>query len=231
MRGIDPQAVIISVRRANKTEAVAAIGRIGVKIGVPKDVWQELRVECKGSQTRCFLDDKLVIPPALAGAPTNDLAVNDTTFAGGKIGFWCKADTQCSFVDASVQYQPKVPFAEVIVAEIKQRYPRLLGLKIFANKQPGMPVIVGDFDGANLGAAGTKYEADVIERGTIYYLKDGKAVEVTMPLRDHNGEVAAALKIRMAAFPGETQDTAVARATVIRKAIEKKMATLQGITD
>jgi hypothetical protein len=37
---------------------------IGVKIRVPKDVWQELRVECKGSQTRCFLEGKLVIPPA-----------------------------------------------------------------------------------------------------------------------------------------------------------------------
>jgi hypothetical protein len=204
---------------------------VGVRIRVPKDVWQELRVECSGSQTRCFLDDKLVIPPAKAGAPTNDLAVNDTTFASGKIGFWCKADTQCSFVDASVQYQPKVPFAEVLVADIKKKYPRLLGLKIYANKEPGLPVIVGDFDGAGLGSAGTKYEEDVIERGAIYYLKDGKAVEVTMPLRDHNGEVSAALKTRMAAFPGETQDTAVARATVIRKAIEQKMATLQGITE
>jgi hypothetical protein len=204
---------------------------IGVKIRVPKDVWQELRVECSGSRTRCFLDDKLVIPPAQAGAPTNDLAVNDTTFAGGKIGFWCKADTQCSFVDARVQYEPKVPFAEIVVAEIKKKYPRLLGLKIYANKEPGLPVIVGDFDGAGLGAAGTKYEADVIERGVSYYLKDGQAVEVTLPLRDRNGEVSAALKTRMAAFPGETENTAVTRATLIRKAIEQKMAALQGITE
>jgi len=204
---------------------------IGVKIGVPKDVWQELRVECSGIQTRCFLEGKLVIPPAQPGAPTNDLAVNDTTFASGRIGFWCKADTQCSFAAASVQYQPKVPFAEVVVAEIKKKYPRLLGLKIYANKEPGLPVIIGDLNGAGLGAAGSKYEADVIERGSIYYLKDGKAVEVTLPLRDHNGEVAAALKTRMTAFPGETQNTAVARAAVIRRAIEQKMATLQGITE
>jgi hypothetical protein len=204
---------------------------IGVKIPVPKDVWQELRVECSGTRTRCFLGDKLVIPPAQAGAPTNGLAVNDTTFARGKIGFWCKAGTQCSFVDAGVQYQPKVPFAEIVVAEIKKKYPRLLGLKIYANKEPGLPVLVGDLNGAGLGDAGTKYEADVIERGSIYYLKDGKAVEVTLPLRDRNGEVSAALKTRMAAFPGETENTALARATLIRKAIEQKMATLQGITE
>jgi Domain of Unknown Function (DUF1080) len=204
---------------------------IGVKIRVPKDVWQELRVECLGSRTRCFLEGKLVIPPAKAGAPTNDLAVNDTTFAGGKIGFWCKADTQCSFAEASVQYQPKVPFAETVVAEIKKQYPRLLGLKIYANREPGLPVLIGDLNGAALGAPGSKYEADVIERGAIYYLQDGKAVEVTLPLRDRNGDVSAALKTRMASFPGETENTAVARATVIKKAIEQKMTVLQGITD
>jgi hypothetical protein len=201
---------------------------IGVKVSVPKDVWRELRVECSGSRTRCFLDGKLVIPPAKAGAPTNGLAVNDTTFAGGKIGFWCKGDTQCSFVEASIEYKPKVPFAEVVAAEIKKKYPRLLGLKIYANKEPGLPVIVGDLNGANLGAPGTQFEANVIERGVIYFLKDGHDVEVTLPLRDRNGEVAAAIKTRMEAFPGETQDTAVARATVIKKAIEQKMAALQG---
>jgi hypothetical protein len=201
---------------------------IGVKIRVPKDVWQELRVECLGTRTRCFLEGKLVIPPAQAGAPTNGLAINDTTFASGKIGFWCKADTRCAFVDAVVEYDPKVPFAELVVEEIKQKYPRLLGLKIYASKEPGLPVLVGDLNGAGLGAAGTKYEADVIERGAIYYLKDGHAVEVTLPLRDRNGDVAAALKTRMASFPGETDDTAVARATLIKKTIEQKMATLEG---
>jgi hypothetical protein len=204
---------------------------IGVKIPVPRDVWQELRVECSGSRTRCFLDGKLVIPPARPGAPTDDLAVNDTTFATGKIGFWCKADTKCSFVDASVQYTPKVAFAEIVVAEIKRKYPRLLGLKIYADKTPGSPVIVGDMNAGALGAAGTKYEEDVIKRGVIYYLKDGNAVEVTLPLRDRNGDVAAAIKTRMTTFPGETQATAVARATVIRKTIELQMANLQGITE
>ena len=133
-----------------------------------------------------------------------------------------------SFVDAVVEYDPKVPFAELVVEEIKQKYPRLLGLKIYASKEPGLPVLVGDLNGAGLGAAGTKYEADVIERGAIYYLKDGHAVEVTLPLRDRNGDVAAALKTRMASFPGETEDTAVARATLIKKTIEQKMATLEG---
>jgi hypothetical protein len=206
---------------------------IGIKISIPKDVWQELRVECAGSRTRCFLDGKLVIPPAKPGAPTNDLAINDTTFGGGMIGFWCKADTQCAFVDARVQYEPKVPFAEIVVGQIKKKYPRLLGLKIYANKEKeaGLPVLVGDLDKAALGTPGTKYDADVIERGIMYYLKDGKAVEVTLPLRNRNGDIAAALRTRMASFPGETQETAVARATIIKKAIEKQMENSQNINE
>ena len=203
---------------------------VGVRIPVPTNVWQELRVECAGVQTRCLLDGKLVIPPARPGAPTNNLAVNDTTFAAGKIGFWCKGDTQCSFAEARVEYTPKVAFAEIMVAEIKKQYPRLLGLKIYANRQPGLPVIVGDFDSTNLGSSGTKFEQDVIERGSIYYLKDAKAVEVTLPLRDRNGDVAAALKTRMTTFPGETKETAVARATIIKKAVELRMANTESAT-
>jgi hypothetical protein len=139
---------------------------IGVKIPVPKDVWQELRVECKGSRTRCFLEASWSSrPPRPARRPTT-LAVNDTTFAGGKIGFWCKADTQCSFVDASVQYTPKVPFAEVVVAEIKKKYPRLAGFEDLCQQRTRVAGDCGRLQRRRTwAAAGTKYEADVIERG------------------------------------------------------------------
>ena len=89
---------------------------------------------------------------------------------------------------------------------------------------------MGDIADGNLGTPGTKYEADVIEHASIYFLKDDNAVEVTLPLRDRNGEVAAALKTRMKSFPGETRDTAVARATVIKKAVELRMAALRDVT-
>jgi hypothetical protein len=199
---------------------------VGVRLPMPKDVWQTLRVECSGSRTRCFLNDQLVIPPPRPGAPTNDLAVNDTTFSGGQIGFWCKADTRCCFAQAAVHYKPRVPFAEVLAREIKNKYPRLLGLNIYANKEPGSAVVVGAFDAALLGTPGTKYDEDVIQRGASYYLKDRHTVEVTLPLRDRNGDVAAAMKTKMESFPGETEDTAVARAAIIRNAIEQRMATL-----
>ncbi len=202
---------------------------IGVKIPIPTDVWEELSVECAGTSTRCYLNGKLVIPPSKPGSPTNDLAINDTTFSNGKIGFWTRADSKCYFVDARVQYAPKVPFVQVVVEEVMRKFPAIQSLKIYASKNAGTPVIIGDPDHSELGAPGTKYDADVIERGSVYYLKMQKTVEVTLPLRDRNGDIAAALKVRMKSFPGETQATAVARATVVKQVIEKRIDTMQGI--
>ncbi len=80
----------------------------------------------------------------------------------------------------------------------------------------------------NWELTGTKVEADVIDRGSIYFMKVEKNVEVTLPLRDRNGDVAAALQVRMKSFPGDTQATAVSRATVVKQVIEQRISTLQG---
>jgi hypothetical protein len=203
---------------------------IGVKTPIPRDVWQELRVECAGSSTRCYLNGKLAIPPPKAGAPTNDLAINDTTFANGKVGFWTRADSKCFFVDSHVQYSPKVPFVQVVVEDVMRTFSKSLeNVKIYATNGTGLPIIIGDPDHGELGATGTKFDGDTIQRGTIYYLKLSKAVEVTLPLRDRNGDIAAALKVRMKSFPGETQATAVSKATLVKKVIEERIGTMQGI--
>jgi hypothetical protein len=203
---------------------------IGVRLPMPKDTWRELRIECKGSGTRCFLDGKLVIPPAKPGAPTDNLAINDTTFRSGKLGFWAKADTRCYFVDSAVDYTEKVPFVEVAMGEVARKF-HPLELAVYADKTPKAPVVVATMNAQEMGTAGTKYDQDVIDRGSIYYLKLKGAVEVTLPLRDRNGEVAAALRVRMKSFPGEMQTTAVERATVIKNAMETQLNTLQNIME
>jgi hypothetical protein len=110
-----------------------------------------------------------------------------------------------------------------------KKHPSLLGLKVYANKNPGLPVIIGDMDEHELGAAGTQDDADVIAHGSIFYMKLHKAVEITLPLRDRNGDIAAAVKIRMKSFLGETQDNAVGRATLLKKEIEQQIETVQSI--
>jgi hypothetical protein len=62
-----------------------------------------------------------------------------------------------------------------------------------------------------------------------YYAKEKAWVEITLPLHDRNGDIVAALKTRLERFPGETEETALSRATVVKKAVEAKMGTLQDI--
>jgi hypothetical protein len=202
---------------------------LGVKAPMPKDVWRELRVECAGSQFRCYLDSHLVIPPPKAGAPTNELAINDTTFPRGQVGFWTKADSKCCFVDAGVKYTPRVPYVQVVINNVLKEHPALLGLKVYASKDAGLPVVIGSMHEHDFGAPGTRTEADVIARAAVYYLKVDKTVEITMPLRDRNGEVVGAIALKLKTFRGETQSTAVTRATLIKNEFERQIATLEDL--
>jgi hypothetical protein len=203
---------------------------IGVLTPIKSGEWHDLSVRCTGSGLRCFLDGKLALPPVKPGSPTNELQINDTTFATGQIGLWTKADTTAYFADAHVEFTPRVPFMQLIADDTSSRYPRLLGLKIFGRKDNApFPVVIADPREHVLGTPGTKVENDVMARGSIYFQKKSGQVEVTMPLRDRNGEAVAALRVTMKAFKGETQETAIARATIVKKDLEARLATLQDI--
>jgi len=205
---------------------------MGVLVPIAPDAWQELRVECLGNSIRGFLNGKQMIPPLLAGAPTNDVQlprINDTTFPAGMTGFWIAGDTVAYFADTHIEYTAHVPLIQTVIADVIKKNPRLLGLKVYSLKNSPTPVVVADGKGHDLGSPGGKSEEDVIAKGVILYLKQTESVEVTQPLRDRNGEVIAALKTTMTIFPGETAQTAVARATQIKKAVESGLAILEDI--
>ena len=123
------------------------------------------------------------------------------------------------------RYSPRLPYVQVVINNVIRQHPSLLGLTVYAIRNAAMPVVIGSLDEKDFGKPGTKTEKEVIEDGGTYYLKDGKAVEVTMPLRDRNGDTAAAIKIRMKSFRGETEKTAVVRAVLIRKLFEEQIET------
>jgi len=204
---------------------------IGVRMPVTKREWLNLKLECKGSHIRCFVDDKLAIPPAKPGSPTENLAVIDTTFGSGQIGFWAKADTEARFAETRIEYTPRIPYIQTVAAQVMRKYPRLLQMDIYAAHHTPTPVIIASKYTNNLGRAGGKVEEDVLKRGIIYFAKDKGWVEITMPLRDRNGDVAAVLKTRLERFPGETQDTALARATIVKKAVEEQFDTMKDIME
>jgi len=192
---------------------------IGPQVEIPKGVWQELKIECKGNQIRGWLNGKEAIPP-----------LTDNTFTGGKIGFWTKSDSMSYFADTKIVYTPREPHAQAIIRSTLAKYPRLLDLKIFILDDKGEPRLLASKDPKEVGTPGGKPERDTITQGHIYYAKGKKFVQVIMPWRDRNGDPMAAVRMNMETFIGQTEQNALVRATPIVKHMQPQAQTLEELT-
>jgi hypothetical protein len=186
---------------------------IGSKLEVPKGVWHDLTIECRGTQIRVLYDGKEAFP-----------TLGDTTFASGKIGFWTKSDAVSHFGDTRIVYKPKVNLAQILVRDVMQKYDRLKGVKIYAaNTNETQARIIASSDPTELGQPAPKEEQDVIARGTKYAGKGKGFMAVSLPLHDCNGEAVAAVRVVLSTFPGETEKTALIRATPVVKSMEPRV--------
>ena len=183
---------------------------IGPEIAIPKGEWHELSVQCKGNTLVFLLDGKQVIPTA-----------TDNSFSAGKVGFWTKSDSVTYFADARVIYTPRETFAKVLVRQMKEKYPRVLALKLYGStpQKPNLEVQAATDEG-DLGKPGSDVESNVISQGTPYMGKIPAGVVVTLPVHDRNGDTIAALRVEMKSFPGQTDNNALARAMPIAKEFE-----------
>ena len=196
---------------------------IGAEVEIPRGVWQEMKIECKGNQIRCALNGRELFP-----------TLTDNSFAGGRIGFWTKSDSVSYFVDTHLEYTPRELFAQVLTRSSMQQNPRLVGLKIFSYRGGTNLAnlrMIGSDDGKELGGAGAHIEEDVIRNDHIYHAKGKETISVTVPLHDRNGETVAALRVVMKPFPGQTEENAVARTIPIKKAIEAQIQTAKDLLD
>ncbi|MBI2946899.1 MAG: hypothetical protein HYY23_04580 [Verrucomicrobia bacterium] len=188
---------------------------IGPEIEIPRSVWHELSVECRGNQIRCSLNGKGVIP-----------TLTDNSFSAGRIGFWTKSDSISYFADTKIVYTPRETPRQALIREMLNQYPRLLGLKIFAAPQGSSVLsVIASSDPKDIGSAADKVTEDVIARDAVYYGKGKQNVSVTLPLHDRNGESIAAVKVTLKSFLGQTEQNAVARALPIVKQMEARIRT------
>ena len=195
------------------------IGPIGSKVEIAKGTWHDMTVECAGNKVTCSLDGKVVIPQ-----------LQQDTFPKGKIGFWTKSDSISYFADAKISYTPLEVPAQAIVHELAKKYPRLVGLKVYANNSgKTTPQAIASIDEKEIGQNGEKTEQDVISHGSIYYGKTKGTVTVTMPVRDRNGEVIAAVRVVLKSFAGQTEQNALARALPIVKEIQGRIQTREDL--
>jgi len=190
---------------------------IGPQLEIPKGVWHDLTVECKGNQIRCLLDGKEVMP-----------TLTDSTFTRGKIGFWTKSDAVSYFADTRITYTPSEVPAQKLVQEALAKYPRLRDLKIFAPRgEPKSLQVVGAKQQAELGQPGGSTEAKVLAQGEGYFVRGKGTVTVVLPLRDRNGETIAAARVTMESFIGQTEQNAIARAMPVVKGMQARVTTLE----
>ncbi len=192
----------------------------GVKVEISKGVWHQLVLDCKGNNISALLDGAGVLPP-----------LSDTSFLSGKIGYWTKSDSVSYFTDTQLSYIRKEIFAQTLVRDTLKRFPRLLGLKIFAaTNGQAEPQIIASTNLKEVGQPGHAAEQDVIAHSRIYHGRDSDAVMVTMPLHDSNGETVAAVKVVMKAFSGQTEKNAIARAMPIVQQIEGRVQSAKDLT-
>lgn len=197
------------------------VGPIGGKADVPKGVWQELTIQCRGNEIRFSLNGKEVVPP-----------LRDSTFSSGKIGFWTKSDSVSYFAETRIIYTPRESIAQTLIRDVLKTYPRLLGVTISATpRDSSTPKVVASTDAAIIGKPAPKEASDVISRGVIYHGEEKGTVHVTMPVRDNNGESIAAVKLAMKSFPGQTEKNALARALPIVKQIESRVRTVTDLIE
>jgi len=182
---------------------------IGPEVDIGTGVWHQLAVQCEGNQITIWLDGKPAMP-----------ALGDNTFPDGKLGFWTKSDSVSYFADATVDYTPVIPAAQALVNVILEKEPRILGLRIYALGTNDNTSIIASRDAADLGRPGTDAELAAIRDGTVSFGREPGVVYVTLPLHDRNGDYIAAVRCKLKSFFGETQETAVSRATMILKMMQ-----------
>jgi hypothetical protein len=192
---------------------------IGPEVDIPKGVWHELKIQCKGNTIRCGLNGKDVIPP-----------LTDNTFTSGKIGFWTKSDSVSYFGDTKIIYTPREMPARAMVRDAVKKYGRLRGLKVYTLDAQGEPKVVASKDEKEIGSPGGKVEKDCITQGVMFYGKDRQSVSIVMPLRDRNGEPIAAARVVMETFTGQTEQNALARARPIVKEMQARVQSLEEFT-
>lgn len=186
---------------------------IGPELEVPKGVWHELMIRCKGNEIRAEFNGREVIPP-----------LTDTSFKSGKIAFWTKSDSVSYFADTVIKYTPRVPLVQTVVQDMMKKYPRILALKVYAPDEARQETrVVASKNESDLRALGGEYELKSIKTGEIFHSKARDHAALVMPLRDRNGDVIAAVRIHLTTFAGQTEQNALSRATPILKEMQQRV--------
>ena len=192
---------------------------VGMNIVIPSNVWHTLEIEAKSTQFKFRLNGKEAMPP-----------LDNPNFRRGKIAYWTKSDAVSHFVDTRISYKPREIHAQRLVKSAMEKFDRLIGLRVVVTgAETNATRIIASTDAAEIDQAGIPEERLVIAKGEMMYLARKDDVTVTLPLRDRNGEIIAAVRVTMNRFAGQTQRNAIIRAQPVVSHIQGSVYTADGL--
>jgi hypothetical protein len=131
------------------------------------------------------------------------------------------------FCDAEIDYTPRIPAAQALVDNIMEKQPHILGLRIYALDAQGEPHVIASKDALENGQPGNDTDKKTITDGAVFYGRHEGVDMITLPLRDHNGDPVAAVRLWLKSFLGETQNNAMTRARMILKNMETEVTSAE----
>ena len=186
---------------------------LGPDVDLATNTWHTLVVQCEGDEINFGVDGKAAMAP-----------LHDLSFSSGQVGFWTKSDAVSYFGDLGIEFTPLVSGAQLLVRDVIQKYPRILGLRIYMADDNGEPRVVASKDETEVGQPGTDSEKKTLQDGSLFYGKGKGTVAVDYPLKDRNGEVIGAVRVQLKSYAlAETQDTVVTRAKIIVDEMQKSV--------
>jgi hypothetical protein len=192
---------------------------IGPDLDITTNTWHTLSVQCDGDQITFWYDGALATPP-----------LQDTSFSEGKVGFWTKSDSVTYFADTKIDYTPDIPGAQSLVNEVMQKYPRILGLRIYLPDDKGHLRIIASNKPEEIGRPGTDAEEKAYQNGSIFYGHGEGTVAVTTTLNDRNGDPMAAVRVQLKSYKlAETQDMVLDRVRIIVNEMQKRALSVQDL--
>ena len=151
------------------------------------------------------------------------------------MGFWTRADTACEF--AKFEVGKPVSIAQQAVQSVSRTNKHVKNLKLFAiADNVKAPSLVASTTGTGIGKSAEEPEdiKKTLTDGTVFYTETKNATQVTMPVRDKDGDIIAAAVINLEKSVLANRDLYRARASAVvidlGKRIQDKRQLFEGFT-
>jgi hypothetical protein len=178
--------------------------------------WHDLKFSAKGNALKWSLNGR------------NQFITYDPEkvpdFRKGKIALWVRADTRAEFANFELLNPAEIlakRHAEIL-RRVARTDPRVLSLQLVARTAPVKALkIIGSLNAAEVGQPAHADCAKVMDQNKNFHGRKKDVAVVTLPLRDKNGKIIGAVRMRLRSPVGTEKRRDITRATVLTKQIQR----------